>query len=184
MATEATKTPTIATTNHHGHGHHHHHHHHQHNVQSQQQQQPQYSRNVIENVIKSLDQLILANNVKQILEYNRRISKLLHFNNDLVDDNNLDESSAINSNNNNNGLQNFFRLKNALNVKTVSKWNRVASILKTLDMKANQKEYLKFRSNVQGRKILIIGGGISGLRVSIELLLLGAKGKFLFLFDS
>ncbi|XP_075679302.1 molecule interacting with CasL isoform X2 [Dermatophagoides pteronyssinus] len=173
MATEATKTPTITTTNHHGHGHHHHHHNH-HHVQSQQQQ-PQYSRNVIENVIKSLDQLILANNVKQILEYNRRISKLLHFNNDLVDDNNLDESSAINSNNNNNGLQNFFRLKNALNVKTVSKWNRVASILKTLDMKANQKEYLKFRSNVQGRKILIIGGGISGLRVSIELLLLGAK---------
>lgn len=116
-----------------------------------------HSRNVIENVIKNFDSLILATSVKSVLEHYRQISKLLQYEDDY-------------------GLNNFFKLKNALNIKSLSKWNRVASILSTLDKKSSQKEY-RARKSVQGKKILVIGGGISGLRVSIELLLLGAKGK-------
>lgn len=116
-----------------------------------------HSRNVIENVIKNFDSLILATSVKSVLEHYRQISKLLQYEDDY-------------------GLNNFFKLKNALNIKSLSKWNRVASILSTLDKKTSQKEY-RPRKSMQGKKILVIGGGISGLRVSIELLLLGAKGK-------
>ncbi|UXI15773.1 jagged-1b protein [Sarcoptes scabiei] len=116
-----------------------------------------YPRNVIENVIKNFDLLISSTSVQAVLDHSHQIGRLLHY----------DENDF--------GLNNFFKLRNALNIKSLSKWNRVASILKALDQKSNQKEYFS-RCKVQGKKILVIGGGISGLRASIELLLLGAQG--------
>lgn len=116
-----------------------------------------HARNVTESIIQHFDQLTSASSVKTLLDCHQQIAKLLHFDHEF-------------------GFKNFVKLKNALSVKSLSKWNRVASILKTLEQKANQKEYCAYRSKVQGKKILVIGGGISGLRASIELLLLGAKG--------
>ena len=118
-------------------------------------------RNVIESVIQNFDSLISASSVTAVLEHSRQIAKLLHYENEC-------------------GIKNFFRLKGILNVKSLSKWNRVASILKSLDQKANQKEYA-IRNKLLEKKILVIGGGISGLRAAIELLLIGTKGKWVFL---
>lgn len=135
-----------------------------------QQQQPQNSatgnqfyvpRNVIESVIQNLDGLISATSVAEVLEHRRQIAKLLRF-----------EESG--------GIRNFFRLKGVLfTVKSLSKWNRVAAILKALDLKAAGKEYA-LRGKMAEKKILVIGGGISGLRAAIECLLIGAKGEFYF----
>lgn len=114
-------------------------------------------RNVIESVIQNVDSLISATSVTAVLEHRRQIAKLLHLENE-------------------SGIKNFFRLKAVLfTVKSLSKWNRVASILKALDQKANQKEY-SIRNKLADKKILVIGGGISGLRAAIECLLIGAQG--------
>ena len=112
---------------------------------------------MIESVIKNLVGLINATSVTEILEYNRQIARLLHY-----------ESAC--------GIKNFLKLKSILNVKSLSKWDRVSSILKALDQKANQKEYCN-QNKFQQKKVLVIGGGISGLRVAIELLLIGVKGN-------
>lgn len=117
-----------------------------------------YPRNVIENVIHNVDSLISATSIKTILEHNQNIAKILHYENGC-------------------GLKNFNKLKNILNVKSLNKWNRVSSILKKLAQKADQKEY-SGKNRIPGKCILVIGGGISGLRVAIELLLLGAKGNY------
>ncbi|KAJ6220064.1 hypothetical protein RDWZM_005876 [Blomia tropicalis] len=131
-------------------------HHHHHHLNANNSYHYHYPRNVIENVIKHFDNLISATSVKAVLENSRHISKHLHCETDY-------------------GIRNFFKLKSVLlNVKSLSKWNRVASILKALDQKANQKEY-GIRPKLQEKKILVIGGGLSGLRVAIELLLIGAK---------
>lgn len=138
-----------------------------------QQQQPQNSsstgnqfyvpRNVIESVIQNLDGLISATSVAEVLEHRRQIAKLLRF-----------EEGG--------GIRNFFRLKGVLfTVKSLSKWNRVAAILKALDLKASGKEYA-LRGKMAEKRILVIGGGISGLRAAIECLLIGAKGEFYFFY--
>lgn len=115
-------------------------------------------RNVIESVIQNLDGLISATSVAEVLEHRRQIAKLLRF-----------EEGG--------GIRNFFRLKGVLfTVKSLSKWNRVAAILKALDGKAAGKEYA-LRGKMAEKRILVIGGGISGLRAAIECLLIGAKGK-------
>lgn len=138
-------------------------HHHHHHLNANNSYHYHYPRNVIENVIKHFDNLISATSVKAVLENSRHISKHLHCETDY-------------------GIRNFFKLKSVLlNVKSLSKWNRVASILKALDQKANQKEY-GIRPKLQEKKILVIGGGLSGLRVAIELLLIGAKGNLLSVF--
>lgn len=117
-----------------------------------------HPRSVIENVIQHLDGLISASTVKEIMEHNRRIGKLLQYEMD-------------------SGMKNFQKLKAILNVKSLTKWNRVSSILKKLAQKSEQQEYVSKHRFLSSKCILVIGGGLSGLRASIELLLLGAKGN-------
>ena len=69
----------------------------------------------------------------------------------------------------------FKQIKSYLEIKPNQKYDKIHSILHKLEKRSLNKSYLN-NSVLNGLKVLVIGGGISGLRVSIELLLLGAKG--------
>lgn len=144
---------------------HHHHHHQQQSSASPASaggNQFYVPRNVSESVIQHLDGLVSATSVADVLEHRRQIARLLRF----------DESHG------GGGIGNFFRLKGVLfAAKSLSKWNRVAAILKALDKKAAGKEYAGVRAKLAERRILVIGGGLSGLRAAIECSLIGAKGE-------
>lgn len=141
---------------------HHHHHQQQNSASSASGNQFYVPRNVSESVIQNLDGLITATSVAAVLEHRRQIARLLRF----------DETNS------GGGIGNFFRLKGVLfAAKSLSKWNRVAAILKALDKKAAGKEYAGVRPKLAERRILVIGGGLSGLRAAIECLLIGAKGE-------
>lgn len=141
------------------------------NYQQQQQQQSNavLPRNISEAVVKHCDALISSTSVREALEASRLINRMLGCGSGTDADY---------------GIKNFFKLRTVLNANILAKWNRVSSILKTLDDKANRKEYVQARARLMGRKVLVIGGGLAGLRACIELLLLGAQGKAKSLFGN
>ncbi|XP_054159775.1 F-actin-monooxygenase mical1-like [Oppia nitens] len=68
----------------------------------------------------------------------------------------------------------FFReLKRLLEKKSLEKYSRVTTILTKLEKRSQLKQYSS--QALFGKSVLVIGGGISGLRVCLELLLLGAE---------
>lgn len=129
----------------------------------QQQSNAVLPRNISEAVVKHCDALISSTSVHDALEASRLINRMLGCGSGLEADY---------------GIKNFFKLRTVLNANILAKWNRVSSILKTLDEKANRKEYVQARPLLLERKVLVIGGGLAGLRACIELLLLGAQGNF------
>ncbi|CAG2166778.1 unnamed protein product [Oppiella nova] len=71
-------------------------------------------------------------------------------------------------------LEFFWKLKQKLVSKQLQKFSKISAILQKLEKRAQNRQYLGNRALV-GQRVLVIGGGISGLRVATELLLLGAS---------
>ena len=107
------------------------------------------------------DHLVNARDVKQLLNCYERLNESLFLN------------ECVNS------FSYFQKLKKCLQKsKQILKFNKTSSILQKLDKRAQLKCY-QTNQRLNGQRVLVIGGGISGLRVAIELLLLGATGSSL-----
>jgi heterodisulfide reductase subunit A-like polyferredoxin len=116
------------------------------------------SSNNNSNVLQIFDSFIISTNVKSLLIQYKLLNECLNLNNLF-------------------GFQYFLSLKKQIQLKSTQKWVRISAILSKLDKRFQQKIYSTNRSLNNSKNCLVIGGGISGLRVSIDLLLLGNKGN-------
>ncbi len=115
------------------------------------------SSNNNSNVLQIFDSFIISSNVKSLLIQYKLLNECLNLNNLY-------------------GFQYFVSLKKQIQLKSTQKWVRISAILSKLEKRFQQKIYSTNRSLNNSKNCLVIGGGISGLRVSIDLLLLGNKG--------
>jgi heterodisulfide reductase subunit A-like polyferredoxin len=115
------------------------------------------SSNNNSNVLQIFDSFIISSNVKSLLIQYKLLNECLNLNNLF-------------------GFQYFVSLKKQIQLKSTQKWVRISAILSKLEKRFQQKIYSTNRSLNNSKNCLVIGGGISGLRVSIDLLLLGNKG--------
>jgi heterodisulfide reductase subunit A-like polyferredoxin len=115
------------------------------------------SSNNNSNVLQIFDSFIISSNVKSLLIQYKLLNECLNLNNLF-------------------GFQYFLSLKKQIQLKSTQKWVRISAILSKLEKRFQQKIYSTNRSLNNSKNCLVIGGGISGLRVSIDLLLLGNKG--------
>ena len=111
-----------------------------------------------EDVFQVLDRLISAPDVATCLSHYRRLCHVLRLS-DLI------------------GRSLFFvRLRtDFLKFKQkLIKFSKINQILQKLDKRLNQHKVYQTRP-LHDQRVLVIGGGVSGLRVAIEMLLLGAR---------
>lgn len=110
------------------------------------------------NAFEVFDDLVNARDVRSLLISYEKLNELFFLN------------ESVKS------FEYFLRLKKCLQKsKQILKFNKISSIIQKLEKRSQLKVYHQNRA-LNGQRVLVIGGGISGLRVAIELLLLGAQG--------